>query len=483
MPPLLALILTFSLIAYLFWREGNRDYKPSFALWIPSIWLLLLGSRAVSLWLNLGSSSVHMVDYAAKSSTMLEEGSPLDRAVFFLLIALSIGVLIGRRISWGNIVRNNVWLILFFVYCGLSTIWSDFAFVAFKRWTKGLGDPLVMLVILTEPQPIKALEIVIRRCAYLLLPISVLFVKYYPHLGKAYDDWTGVAMYTGITTNKNMLGLVCMVCGLYFIWKIFGNWGKRHMSEQKQEIVLAVFFLSMIAYLFNLADSKTSLMTLFLAIGIMVVLGVAAVRRRFGTYVIAGALSFAVLQLSFNVMDFFIESAGRNATLTGRTEIWSEVLGMGTNPIIGTGFESFWLGERLQILWEKYYFKPNQAHNGYIEIYLNLGWVGLCLLGGLLFSCYRNMRELLMSARDLPELIHFGRLGMAFLAGYLVYNYTEAAFKAEHFMFLFFLAFAIQYPQPQQRVAQSSPSFPETVGEIPAMEGDGGKSLSHASAV
>ena len=483
MPPLLALILTFSLIAYLFWREGNCDYKPSFALWIPSIWLLVLGSRSVSLWLNLGSSLSIWWTMRLRARQCSKKGVPSIERYFFLLIALSIGVLIGRRISWGDVARNNVWLILFFVYCGLSTIWSDFAFVAFKRWTKGLGDPLVMLVILTEPQPIKALEIVIRRCAYLLLPISVLFVKYYPHLGKAYDDWTGVAMYTGITTNKNMLGLVCMVCGLYFIWKIFGNWGRRHMPEQKQEILLAVFFLSMIAYLFNLADSKTSLMTLFLAIGIMVVLGVAAVRGRFGTYVIAGVLSFAVLQISFNVMDFFIESAGRNATLTGRTEIWSEVLGMGTNPIIGTGFESFWLGERLQILWEKYYFKPNQAHNGYIEIYLNLGWVGLCLLGGVLFSCYRNMKKMLMSARDLPELIHFGRLGMAFLAGYLVYNYTEAAFKAEHFMFLFFLAFAIQYPQPHQRAAQSSSSLPETVVEIPAMEGDGGKSLSHATAV
>ena len=42
MPPLLALILTFFLIAYLFWREGNRDYKPSVALWIPAIWLLIL---------------------------------------------------------------------------------------------------------------------------------------------------------------------------------------------------------------------------------------------------------------------------------------------------------------------------------------------------------------------------------------------------------------------------------------------------------
>ena len=483
MPSFLALTLTCLLIAYLFWRERNRDYEPSFALWIPSIWLLILGSRSVSLWLNLNSSSLHMVDYAPTSTAVLEEGSPLDRAVFFSLIVLSLIVLIGRRISWGEIVRNNVWLILFFAYCGISIIWSDFSFVAFKRWTKGLGDPLVILVILTEPQPIKALEIVIRRCAYLLLPISVLFIKYYPHLGKAYDDWTGVAMYTGITTNKNMMGFVCMVCGLYFAWKILGNWGDRRTPKKIQEIRLAIFFLCMIAYLFNIVDSKTSLMTLFLGIGIVTVLGVAAVRRRFGSYIIAGALSFVVLQMSFNVMDVLIASTGRDATLTGRTEIWSEVLGMGTNPIIGAGFESFWLGDRLQMMWDKYYFKPNQAHNGYIEVYLNLGWIGLCLLGGIIFSCYRKLGELLRSSRELTERVHFGRLGLAFLAGYLVYNYTEAAFKSEHFMFLIFLLFAITYPQPQQRVAQSSLSFSGTVVEIPRVEGDGGEPRMHVNTV
>src|SRR2546425_5778509 len=55
---------------------------------------------------------------------------------------------------------------------------------------------------------------------------------------------------------------------------------------------------------------------------------------------------------------------------------------------------------RLLRLWAEYDFKPTQAHNGYIEIYLNLGWVGLCLLGGVLLACYRTIQKRLSLSRS-----------------------------------------------------------------------------------
>ena len=47
------------------------------------------------------------------------------------------------------------------------------------------------------------------------------------------------------------------------------------------------------------------------------------------------------------------------------------------NPLLGAGFENFWVGERQVTLGG---LGGNQAHNGYLEIYLNLGWVGILLL-------------------------------------------------------------------------------------------------------
>ena len=82
---------------------------------------------------------------------------------------------------------------------------------------------------------------------------------------------------------------------------------------------------------------------------------------------------------------------GRNPTLTDRTEVWSVILNQAGNPWVGTGFESFWLGPRLDRIWSIYSWHPGEAHNGYIEIYLNLGWTGLVLLAVVIATGYRTV--------------------------------------------------------------------------------------------
>src|SRR5215472_6711779 len=133
MPPPLALALTLLFILFLFVRDFRNQYKPSPALWIPCIWMLILGSRSVTEWVNLGSP-ISGIDVA--------EGSPLDRAVYFSLMFAGFLILIKRRISWAQVFRNNGALIIFIFYCGISIMWSEFPFVAFKRWIKAFGDPI-----------------------------------------------------------------------------------------------------------------------------------------------------------------------------------------------------------------------------------------------------------------------------------------------------------------------------------------------------
>src|SRR5207247_2291965 len=133
------------------------------------------------------------------------------------------------------------------------------------------------------------------------------------------------------------------------------------------------------------------------------------------------------------------------ATLTGRTELWASVLRMSVNAWIGAGFESFWLGERLKTLWVQYHFAPTQAHNGYIEVYLNLGWLGLFLLAGVLWAGYRTTRNRLNLSPNIP----FATFGLAYLTAYALYNITEGTFKALDVLFIIFLITAIEYPRTQ----------------------------------
>jgi exopolysaccharide production protein ExoQ len=475
MPPALALTLTLLFIAYLFRGEFRQEYRPSFALSIPCIYLLILGSRSVSQWVSLGTPI---------SAGDIEEGSPLDRTVFLALIIAGLVVLWKRRISWSWFFRNNIALTLFVLYCGISIVWSDFPFVAFKRWTKGFGDPIMVLIILTELEPMKAAQFVFKTCSYVLIPLSVLFIKYYPHLGRGFSEWTGAASNTGVTTNKNLLGFVLMVTGLFLVWRLSARWGgERKPGKWIDDIGIPVFLLGMVGWLLQITDSKTSLVCLILGILVFMGLGLGNVRAHVGSYLIAGILTFLMMQVTFDITGVLIREAGRDSTLTGRTEMWDVLLQMDPRPIFGHGFESFWLGDRLRRLHEMYAFKPNQAHNGYIEMYLNLGWVGLLFLAAVVLSCFVKVREMLTSGSGMTERILFGRFGMAFLAAFVVYNYTEAAFKSLHFLFVIFLLFMIKYPELQQRIAQSSPfGFTRDVEGAPSVTGVGDLSLSPSAA-
>ena len=89
-----------------------------------------------------------------------------------------------------------------------------------------------------------------------------------------------------------------------------------------------------------------------------------------------------------------LEAAGRDATFTGRTGLWETLLQEPINPLIGVGYASFWLGERLERFWAMYPTSPPiEAHNGYLEVYLNLGLIGVCLLAGVLWRGLRTTRS------------------------------------------------------------------------------------------
>jgi len=432
MPPILAAALTVAFIVLLFAQDAARQKDVNRALWLPVLWLVITGSRFVSQWMYLGSS------YTAATS----EGSPIDAAYFLVLIVAGVIVLAQRQNVIGNVVRNNFWLLALFLYGFASILWSDFPFVALKRWIKTLGHPVMALIIITDPDPGRALRIVMKRCAYILLPVSVLFIKYFPEYGRGFDPWSGQGANRGVGLTKNDLGYICMVFGLCFLWSLITAAKLSDRVARLWESIVSVAFLMMVGWLLKMADSATSLMCFVLGATTLVMLGFRAVNKRFvGTYIVISVLIAFGLEMTFDIYAEVVHLLGRNPNLTDRTEVWAAAIAIQPNPIFGAGFESFWLGERLETLWARWWWRPTQAHNGYIETYLNLGLVGVILLIGLILATFRKICD------QLSTDFEFARIRLSFLMAILAFSYTEAAFKGVHLVWTVFHIIAIDYPR------------------------------------
>jgi exopolysaccharide production protein ExoQ len=288
-----------------------------------------------------------------------------------------------------------------------------------------------------------------KRCAYVVVPVSILFIKYYPELGRGFDPWTGEAMNNGIAENKNMLGADLLILGFFFFWCFLQIWPLERGRLRRNELFLTAGFLMAIWWLLSQAHSATSLISLVVGALIVVFVGIRSINKNFiGRYLLAGLVLLAVAELTFGMSGGLSEALGRGSGLSGRTLIWTRLLEVQTSPILGTGFESFWLGERPKLLEGMFFYSLNEAHNGYLETYLTLGLVGVFLLVGLFVATFWKIRL------ELFRNFEWGRCRLGFLAAAILYNWTEAAFKTVNPIWFVFFLIAMDYPRTYLTTAQ-----------------------------
>jgi exopolysaccharide production protein ExoQ len=436
---ILATCIFIVIIIGLFWLDRERTTRTSAALWIPQVWFLLACSRPISTWLNSGSEV--SLDFA---TSHISEGSPVDRAVGTFLLLLALIVLLGRQNRVRLSLRTCWPLILFFVYCVVSVVWSEFPQIAMKRLIRVVGDWLMVLVIWTDAQPIDALTILLARLSYTLIPLSILFSKYF-QLGREYNFWMGETAYIGVTDNKNTLGAICLLLGIASVWQALNLHGDRSKPHRKRYLLVQLAVFTMVAYLLAKADSVTSISCMLLVSGSMLALRFQIFsRRRFWVHSIVFVTLVIPVFIAFfgTLMPGVLHSMGRSATLTDRTLIWAWVIKLVPNDWIGTGFASFWLGPRLNVMIENvtHVWVPNQAHNGYLEVFINLGWIGVALLALVVLWGYFRIIRAWRQKRPASDLM------LAYFLIGMITNLSEASFFRELVPAWLFFLVAITMP-------------------------------------
>ncbi len=431
----------------------NREESVSAVMWVPLLWLLRCGSRSLAYWLDPEMAVVVEQDYLY--------GNPFDRYFFVVLEIIGVSVLLWRRFTLLTFIKNNKLIVLLYLFMAVSMLWSQFPEVALRRWVRTMGDLIMVLVILTEVDVEASVQWMLRRFAYLLVPLSVILVKYYRHLGVAYDYSGRFEMWIGVTTHKNSLAQVAAVAALFFIWAFLR---KKATLFDIPVMVMALWLL---------AGSRTSnSVTSILAFLLGSVLMVAFIRMKnvkaLATFI---ALVLPLLFLTEVVLEVFLrssiffevlESSGRDESLTGRTDLWVEVIRIGMNhPFVGAGYGTFWMGDLTHNLWDIFPWRPGQAHNGYIDLFVETGFVGLLLIIAIVVRGIKSSWLMIANGDE------YGKLRLIWIVLIIMYNISESSFtKPTTILWFLFLLFAIHDPQEQQgQRAGEELAFETDVGE------------------
>ena len=197
--------------------------------------------------------------------------------------------------------------------------------------------------------------------------------------------------YEGIYPQKNGLGAASALAILFSLFQL--------VTGRPLACIAAIGTIAVAMLLLVLSQSKTSLGLVFvvplLSCGIAIAVRATGISAAVVVPILVALLlgGYWVGVASY-LWDFptAMEAIFGDPTLTTRTDIWNFAFAMiERRPVLGFGFESFWqAGPESPSLREAPGFvaRMPHAHNGYIDIALQLGLVGLVLLLVLLLGAF-----------------------------------------------------------------------------------------------
>jgi exopolysaccharide production protein ExoQ len=434
-----ALLVCFTLIYVLLRIERKQAAQVSRAAWIPALWMLYHASKPISCWLiPYGIISI--------SGDEIETGCAVDRNVLLLLMICGFTTIWRRGLDRSQALQRNRWLLVLMAYLLLSCLWSPVPMGSLKQWFRVLGCFIMALVVLTEADPDEALESILVRMVYILIPLSVVLVKWVPELGVGFGRWAGERIWEGACVQKNGLGRFCLVSAVVLVWRFVRRWNGRSPAVSQFQTPLEIVVLLMVLYLLKGPGaggySATAIGTLVLCLGLL--LGLMLPRRSLAAktygmvavFIIALAVVLACVSITGVIPSLGKGVFGRDSTFTGRTGIWEELRTHAwQNPILGMGYHGFW-GQRhpdsplLSLI--------NEGHNGYLDVFLATGFVGLALLF-LVIASY-----VWKASRECTGHFDWAVFKLVFLLMVIIHNFTESSFlrSSAHLWVLFIFLFA-----------------------------------------
>ena len=314
--------------------------------------------------------------------------NPVNQVVYSSIFIISFFALIPRYKDFFYWINREKFIVFFLLWCGITIIWAIDPVVAFKRYFQYLTTSIVFISILInfkdEKIILKTLSIILSIYLFVSLIVSLTIPQ---ATDPSFNTWRG------LHSTKNNLGQTAGLSIIFFFTMLFRE------NELIKKTALSLFlFIAIILLLGSFSMTNIILIMIFFTLFIVFksnkLFAPLGIKNKTAYLIIffVFILLLTILALGSDLYTKFFEFIGKDPTLTGRTDVWSLVIASSNNLITGVGFQSFWIPEHLSKIILFQYWVPTQSHNGYVDIVLETGFVGLFLFLFVLYSFARKIK-------------------------------------------------------------------------------------------
>ena len=276
---------------------------------------------------------------------------------------------------------------------------------------------------------------------FVIAATSFLAALAVPSFGRDFEIHGGA--WKGLFFEKNQLGAHMARAALFGAFLLIMDRPYRRYWAVLTGLSLQLVLLS---------TSKTSLLGLLIGFGI---LSAAAIMKRgmvFGLVMAWLGVVFSAVGACVLIFapEFIVTVLGRDLTLTGRTDIWVVLFDfISERPLLGYGYGAFWDDGSNPGNWvrEMLEWDAPTAHNGWFEVTLALGLIGLALLAlDFLLTIWRAACASINTWT--------GVFALAFCAQFFLFNLSESAsLQQNSIVWLIYVALAAKLAQrPRGRI-------------------------------
>jgi O-antigen ligase len=308
--------------------------------------------------------------------------NPINQVVDSVIPLTCLVCLWPKRRNVLEILKREKYLAAFLVWCAVSVTWSGFSFNSAKASVRLIGSTLVALAFLVNAESPREIVRYFKIILAIYIPLTFLSIALVP----AATQWEWPA-WRGLAQHKNTLGEIALFSTM--VWAA----GIRRDSI-KRSLGCALFAAASLGLMIG-SKSITCLIT----VG---VIACAAVwfyaSRRFGRAICTAAVgccfAFALLVVvNTGGMDAVFGDISRDASFSGRTEIWDFVLNEAkAHPLQGTGIAAFWTAGNDVRVYPKGVseYRPSEGHEGYLDLLNETGVIGVGLLALMIAFYFKN---------------------------------------------------------------------------------------------